>query len=124
MGDDSMSVALIGLLGIALTALSGLAGSWVTSRGAKEKSVSEQYKALVDDIQEWTETRLAERDKRIDELREETAVLRTALAKVEEDMRSWRERYRAAVDYIGALRSLVPVARRPPVPEELRGDVT
>lgn len=118
-----MTVALIGLAGVALTALSGLAGSWITSRGAKEQSVSEQYKALVDDIQEWTETRLAERDARIDELREETAVLRTAVARLEDDVRSWRERYRTAVEHITTLRSLVPVARRPPVPEELRGDL-
>ncbi|MCH6196890.1 hypothetical protein MHT86_05170 [Corynebacterium mastitidis] len=123
MGDESMSVALISLFGIALTALSGLAGSWITSRGAKEKSVSEQYKALVDDIQEWTETRLAERDERIEELREETAVLRTAVARLEGDVRSWKGRYRVAVEHIEALRPLVPSSRRPPVPEQLRGDV-
>lgn len=118
-----MTVALIGLAGVALTALSGLAGSWITSRGAKEQSVSEQYKALVDDIQEWTETRLAERDERIEELREETAVLRTAVARLEDDVRSWSGRYRVAVEHIKSLRPLVPEPHRPPVPEALREDV-
>lgn len=124
VGGESVGVELISLAGIVLTALFGLAGSWVSSRGAKEKSFSEQYKALVDDIQEWTETRLAERDERIEELRKETEMLRASLAKVEEDMRLWRERYRAAVDYIVRLRDMIPAARRPQVPEVLHGDLS
>ncbi|MBC3186352.1 hypothetical protein H7347_07165 [Corynebacterium sp. zg-331] len=119
-----MTAAILAFAGVVMTALSGLAGSWVTSRGAKEKSVSEQYRGLVAEMRQWTNERLEERDARIQALQEETTLLRTALAKVEEDMRSWRERYRAAVDYIVRLRGLVPVARRPPVPEELRGDVS
>ncbi|KQB84789.1 hypothetical protein Clow_02048 [Corynebacterium lowii] len=60
-----------------------------------------QDKALVNDIQEWTETKLAEWDARIEELREETGVLR------------------AAIEHIGVLRGLIPSRRRLQVPEAL-----
>ncbi|MCH6197848.1 hypothetical protein MHT86_10160 [Corynebacterium mastitidis] len=116
-----------GVIIAAVTAVSGLVVAFWQRRGQHEATAAGQYQALVDDLQELRREQREENTElrlQLQKLQTEYEQLRRALARLEDVEAALRQRYQVAVEYISTLRSLVPVARRPPVPEELRGDIT
>lgn len=101
----------LGIIAPLLTFVGVLATAWLARRTASDSTQLE----LTKEIREWTELRLAERDKRIDGLEEDMRELRAELDAL-------ATKYRAAISYI---RRLVSQLRRhverediePPPPE-------
>ncbi|MBC3186276.1 hypothetical protein H7347_06780 [Corynebacterium sp. zg-331] len=115
-----------GLIIAVVTAASGLmVGLW-QRHSAQEETAASQYQSLVHDLEGLRKELWAENSELRSQLRAlqaEYEQLRRDLARMEGEEAALRERYRVAVDYIVVLYPLVPVARRPPVPEVLREDV-
>lgn len=120
--DNGVLVALLGLAGVALTAGVGLATGLATSRSQSRKTAMDTYSALVDDVQEWAEKRLA--GEKADAEREQ-ARLEARLTSLEKKYDNMKQRLddrdrqlTDAVRHIWTLRALVP-GDPPPPPESI-----
>ncbi|WP_018119429.1 hypothetical protein [Corynebacterium mastitidis] len=106
-----------------VSAASGLVVAFWQRRSAQEETVASQYQALVKDLDKLKhdyQEENRELRERLRGLETEQDRLKRHLARMEEASRLADEKVKAAVEYIVVLRGLVPAARRPPVPEELR----
>lgn len=116
-----------GVIIAVVTAISGLVVAFWQRRSAQEETVASQYQALVDDLdklkRDYQEENRELRE-RIRELEAEQDRLKRHLARMEEASRLADEKVAAAVEHIVVLRGLIPPTARPPVPEELRDDIT
>lgn len=106
-------------LGGVLVAIVGVWGQRVAGKSEQQQKVVEargpEWEAIFDKMQKWTETRLAERDKRIDGL--EKHVERLAV-----EVETWKDKYWRAVQHIRLLRVTHPEPK-PEVPVIIREDV-
>lgn len=118
--SDGVLTALIGLLGVALTAAVGLATGLTTSRATNRKNAADTYASLVDDVREFADARLADAEKRA---AADQKVLEERLGRMEKKMERLQARLDVrdrqmddAVQHIWQLRALVPGT--PPEPPE------
>lgn len=103
------------VVGTTVAALLAWLGVWTKTKGDKDVADKPDWNAFTDRIQEWTEQRLAERDKKIDRLESDVQELRTEVS-------SLRRKYSAA------LRMARELTRRHPdtpvdVPHEIADDL-
>lgn len=120
--SDGVLTALIGLLGVALTAAVGLATGLTTSRATNRKNAADTYASLVDDVREFADERLADAENRA---AAEQKAMEDRLARMEKQMELLQSRLDVrdqqmedAVQHIWQLRALVP-GTPPPPPESI-----
>lgn len=85
------------------------------TRGDQQIADRPDWQGFTDQIQEWTEQRLAERDKKIDRLESDVSELR-------EQVSTLRRKYNAAVDFIRRVLTHTPDLRSD-VPAEIMDDL-
>lgn len=103
---------VVGVIGAAIL---GFFGTKVTSSSQKAIADKPDWQGFTDQIQEWTEQRLAERDKKIDRLESDVSELR-------EQVSTLRRKYNAAVDFIRRVLTHTPDLRSD-VPDEIMDDL-
>lgn len=103
---------VVGVIGAAIL---GFFGTKVTSSSQKAIADKPDWQGFTDQIQEWTEQRLAERDKKIDRLESDVSELR-------EQVSTLRRKYNAAVDFIRRVVTHTPDLRSD-VPAEIADDL-
>lgn len=103
---------VVGVIGAAIL---GFFGTKVTSSSQKAIADKPDWQGFTDQIQEWTEQRLAERDKKIDRLESDVSELR-------EQVSTLRRKYNAAVDFIRRVVTHTPDLRSD-VPAEIMDDL-
>lgn len=106
--SESIAAVVVG----ALTLAGGVIAAWLNSRSAEKKSVSEQYQALVDDIQSFAEKKAMEQDRKIEWLSKRVQELETIAGK-----------YDVALAHIRRVHASDTSGVLPPVPERLVDDV-
>lgn len=103
------------VVGTVVAALLAWLGVWTKTKGDKDVADKPDWNAFTDRIQDWTEQRLAERDKKIDRLESDVQELRTEVS-------SLRRKYNAAVDFIRRVVKNTPDLRSD-VPDEIADDL-
>ena len=103
------------VVGTTVAALLAWLGVWTKTKGDKDVADKPDWNSFTDQIQEWTEQRLAERDKKIDRLETDVRDLRGEVS-------SLRRKYNAA------LRMVRELTRRHPdtsvdIPHEIADDL-
>ncbi|WP_291474214.1 hypothetical protein [Corynebacterium sp.] len=99
---------VVGVIGAAIL---GFFGTKVTSSSQKAIADKPDWQGFTDQIQEWTEQRLAERDEKIERLQKDVGELRTEVSVL-------RRKYNAALLFIRDL-----VRKSPEVHAELPGEI-
>ena len=99
------------VVGVIGAAIMGFFGTKVTSLSQKAIADKPDWQGFTDQIQEWTEQRLAERDEKIERLQEDVSELRTEVSVL-------RRKYNAALLFIRDL-----VRKSPEVHAELPGEI-
>lgn len=114
MNWDIVWVPLAGII----SGLIGYQGTRLSVRSEERSKIAAargpEWQAMVDEMQEWTERRLAERDKAISQLESKVSVL-------EDRLDHLSRKYRHALDHIRAWRRMH--GRGPEAPEAIRGDL-
>lgn len=103
---------VVGVLGAAVL---GFFGTKVTSSSQKAIADKPDWDGFTDQIQKWTEQRLAERDKKIDRLEHDVVELRAEVSVL-------RRKYDAALTFIRDLVRKSPEARAE-LPAEIVDDL-
>lgn len=103
------------VLGTAMAALLTWLGIKTKVKGDKAVADKPDWNAFTDQIQEWTEQRLAERDKKIDRLETDVRDLRGEVSRL-------RRKYNASVDFIRRVVKHTPELRSE-VPDEIADDL-
>ena len=103
------------VVGTTVAALLAWLGVWTKTKGDKDVADKPDWNAFTDRIQEWTEQRLAERDKKIDRLETDVRDMRDEVSRL-------RRKYNAAVDFIRRVVKHTPDLRSD-VPDEIADDL-
>lgn len=111
--SDHWGPILIAVISAAGTAIVTL----LKIRGDKVASVPSAYQGLMQEMKDWTNTQLEQRDRRIEELQSD-------VGKLQETVTLWKGKFRQAMEYIRVLRAHDHNRDAlPPVPESLRNDL-
>lgn len=110
--------------GAVITGLFGVVTAFLTAYFAVKQRRPEQktadWSSFTREMREWTEDQLQERDRRIEEIRQELETVKLSLAEL-------RIKYRAAIDYVRYLVGMLRQHRDPseinPPPPEISEDV-
>lgn len=118
---ESLTTSVLNfILGGGLVALIGFLGTKATAKAQKESAEigakGPEWQAYVQEMKDWTNAQLKERDVLISKLEVEVGELR-------EKLEVWKSRYYAAIHYIRTLHLSFPDSRTMhPVPDELEQD--
>lgn len=107
-----MSEALATIAVAVVTVVGGIIAAIMNSRAESEKSIPDQYKELVEEINQFQAAKALEQDKKIAALTERVEALQVIA-----------DKYDVAVSHIRRLRNHLPEAALPAVPPRIADDV-
>ena len=107
-----MSEHLAAIAVAIVTVVGGIIAAVMNSRAESEKSIPDQYKELVEEINQFQAAKAAEQDKKIAALTDRVEALQVIA-----------DKYDVAVSHIRNLRERFPAAGLPDVPPRIAEDV-
>lgn len=124
---DHVGAILIAVVSAAGTVLVTL----LKARGDKSMSVPGQYQGLMQEVKDWANLQLEQRDRTIESLRNDDKErdqridqLESRVDSLQDEVRKWKRKFFLAVEYIRIIRRSVENRDLlPPVPDHLRDDI-